>query len=224
MSFASLLQWASPALPVGGYTWSRGLETAVERGVVVDATTAHGWIEGLLESVVVRVDAPLVARAFRSAAQGDHEDLRRWAWRAVAMRETHELRAESTSTARALLRLATDLQLLRRDDFEPETWSALSECQLASFATIAHAVELTQVDAARAQLWIWLESSVAAAVKLVPLGQTDGQRILLRLGRRLDALADEALALPDHELGALAHGLAITSALHETQHTRLFRS
>ena len=121
-------------------------------------------------------------------------------------------------------RLAVDLGVLARGDFDEATWDALCSCQLATFGTVAHALGLARVDAVRGYVWTWLESSVTAAVKLVPLGQTDGQRLLFRLGACLDALCDEALALEDDALGALAHGYAIVSALHETQHTRLFRS
>ncbi|MCA9615479.1 MAG: urease accessory protein UreF [Sandaracinus sp.] len=224
MSLAALLQWVSPALPVGGFTWSRGLETAVERGLVHDAASTGAWIEGLAQHALVRVDAPLVVRAFDAASTGDHAALARWAWRGRAMRETRELRAESSATARASLRLAVDLGVLARGDFDEATWDALCSCQLATFGTLAHTLGIARVDAVRGYVWTWLESSVTAAVKLVPLGQTDGQRLLFRLGARLDALCDEALALDDDALGVLAHGYALVSALHETQHTRLFRS
>ena len=224
MSFAALLQWVSPALPVGGFTWSRGLETAVERGLVRDAPATRAWMEGLAQHLVERVDAPLVARAHDAAARGDHAALTASSWRGYALRETAELRAESRATARALLRLAVDLEVLDRARFADATWDALSSCQLASFGTITHALGLGRQDALRGYVWTWLESSVTAAVKLVPLGQTDGQRVLRDLGRDLDALVDRALAIDDGDVGALAHGFAIVSALHETQHTRLFRS
>ena len=218
MSLPRLLQLVSPALPIGGYTYSRGLEAAVERGWVRDEASTEGWIRGLLGHSIARLDAPLVARAFRALAAGDVSGAEEWARFADAARETAELQAESRASGRALVRLLVDLDLV-----EPPP-AAIRNAHVAAFALAAHALGLSESDAVRGFLWTWLEGSVAAAIKLVPLGQTAGQRILLRLGPELEVGATVATTLPDEELGALVPGLALVSAFHETQHTRLFRS
>ncbi|MBO6935882.1 MAG: urease accessory protein UreF [Deltaproteobacteria bacterium] len=218
MSLPRLLQLVSPALPVGGYTYSRGLETAVERGWVTDEAQTRAWIAGLLEHSVATLDGPLVVRLHRALAGGDMATARRWARLADATRETSELQAESRQTGRALVRLLVDLELA---DPPP---APIREAHVAAFALASVALGLDADTALRGFLWTWLEGTVAAAIKLVPLGQTAGQRILLQLGPELERAAERAATLPDEALGALAPGLALASALHETQHTRLFRS
>ncbi len=218
MTLPRLLQLVSPALPVGGYTYSRGLETAVERGWVTDEAQTRAWIAGLLEHSVATLDGPLVVRLHRALTSGDMAAALRWARLADATRETAELQAESRQTGRALVRLLVDLELVEAPP------APIREAHVAAFALAAVALELETSDALRGFLWTWLEGTVAAAIKLVPLGQTAGQRILLHLGPELERAAERAAALPDDALGALAPGLALASALHETQHTRLFRS
>ncbi len=219
-SLAALLQLASPTLPVGGFTYSRGLEAAVEHGWVEDAATTTAWIGGLLRHSVARLDAPLIDRLHRGFGTGDDAAIRRWTALTLATRETHELAAESRAMGTALARWLVELQLATPNDVE----APIKHCYLAAFALAAHRLGLDTRDAVRGYAWSWLEGSVAAAVKLVPLGQTDGQRILLELGRELDELTDAALACEDSDIGALVPGFAMASALHETQHTRLFRS
>ncbi len=218
MSLPRLLQLVSPALPVGGYTYSRGLETAVERGWVTDEAQARDWIAGLLEASLATLDGPLVVRLHRALSAGDEESALRWARFADASRETAELQAESRATGRALVRLLVDLELTGPPPV------AIRDAHVAAFALAAIGLGLGEAEALRGFLWTWLEGSVAAAIKLVPLGQTAGQRILLELGPALERAATTASSLPDEALGALVPGLALASALHETQHTRLFRS
>lgn len=218
MSLPRLLQLVSPALPVGGYTYSRGLETAVERGWVTSEAETRDWIRGLLEGPLATLDGPLVVRLFRALEAGDEEAAHRWARFADASRETAELQAESRATGRALVRLLVDLDLA-----EPPP-PAIRDAHVAAFALAAIGLDLDEARTLRGFLWTWLEGSVAAAIKLVPLGQTAGQRILLELGPALEDAATRASTLPDEALGALVPGLALASALHETQHTRLFRS
>jgi len=218
VSLPRLLQLVSPALPVGGYTYSRGLETAVERGWVTDERQTRAWIAGLLAHSLATLDGPLVLRLHRALVDGDDEAALRWARVADATRETRELQAESRQTGRALVRLLVDLELTGPPP------APIRDAHVAAFALAAVSLGLDSSEALRGFLWTWLEGTVAAAVKLVPLGQTAGQRILLWLGPELEDAAERATALPDEALGALAPGLALASALHETQHTRLFRS
>lgn len=214
-----LFQLVSPALPVGAFAYSRGLETAVERGWVRGVDGTRAWIEGLLHASVARLDAPLVDRLHRAWSDGDQDAVGRWVELARATRETDELARESVTTARALVRLLRELD--RIDDAEAELARG---AYVAAFALAAVRSNLANASAVLAFAWTWLESTVAAAIKLVPLGQTDGQRLLWELGPTLEGVAERARLLPDDDIGALVPGFALASALHETQHTRLFRS
>ena len=209
MNLARLLQLASPALPVGAYSYSGGLEAAVEAGAVRDAASAGRWIGDVLEHSVAGMEAPLLLRMIERPDPG-------WNERFLASRETAELRAETLQMGYSLARLLQDLGL------EP-----IQDEEISFPLAYAHAVREWGIDARAAltaYLWAWLENQVMAALKAVPLGQTDGQRILLALGARLEALAAGAAALGDGELANFAPRLALLSSLHETQYSRLFRS
>lgn len=215
---AGLLQLVSVGLPVGGFAYSRGLETAVERGWVCDRASARDWVEGLFDHSVTRLDAPLVARLHDAWSEGDLAEVHPWVTLADASRETDELQRESRAMGGALTRLLVDLAL----DVPDAALAARS--YVGAFALGAMRLGVGRADAVRGFLFAWLEAGVVATVKLVPLGQTDGQRMLLALGARLDEATDAVLALPDEDVGALVPGFALASALHETQHTRLYRS
>jgi urease accessory protein len=206
MSLPRLLQLASPTLPVGAYSYSQGLESAIDAGYVKDASTAQEWIGDVLELSVARMEAQ-VLRAQISAPTQERNDF------FVATRETAELRAETLQMGQSLARLLGDLAILVPIE-EPAFPTA--------FALAVRHWGIEPRDAVIAYLWSWLENQVMAAVKAVPLGQTAGQRILLALGDRLGALAD--LQLEQSNWTNLAPGLALLSARHETQYSRLFRS
>lgn len=218
IALARLLQLASPALPVGAYSYSQGLEAAVEAGIVCDAVGARRWIEDVLEFSVARMEAPVFFRLCQAWRAGDAAAAARWDALFLASRESAELRAESAQMGYSLVRLLRELGA----GGGPAAWDEISFP-----AAFAHAVarwNIEPVDALIGYLWAWAENQVIAAVKTVPLGQTDGQKILLALGGRLPEFAARAAALDDEELGNFAPGLALLSARHETQYSRLFRS
>jgi len=209
-----LLQLASPALPVGAYSYSGGLEAAVEAGVVRDASSAERWIGDVLEYSVARMEAPVLLRlvqAFREGAPAQE-----WNDRFLASRETAELRAETAQMGYSLERLLSDLGVGVTGVEEPAFPTA--------FALAVARWKIDPASALVAYLWAWAENQVMAAVKSVPLGQTDGQRLLLSLGGRLGGIAERAAGLADDELGNFVPGLALLSSRHETQYSRLFRS
>jgi urease accessory protein len=203
MSLARLLQLASPALPVGAYAYSQGLEAAVEAGIVTDAASAERWIGDVLELSVARMEAPILWRMMQGEPLNDLF---------LASRETAELRAETLQMGHSLSRLLEGLDLGKPAD---------GSSYPAAYAFAVGALGLEPRAALLAYLWSWLENQVMAAIKGVPLGQTAGQRMLLALGRRLDDIANR---IPKHELSNFAPGLAMLSARHETQYSRLFRS
>jgi urease accessory protein len=219
MSLARLLQLASPTLPVGAYSYSGGLEAALEAGVVQDAASAERWIGDVLELSVARMEAPVFLALFskfsvrEGEAEGEIQDLNE---QFLASRETAELRAETVQMGYSLARLLKDLG---------EGEVPLAEPSFpAAFAWAAARWKIEPGTALEAYLWAWLENQVMAAVKAVPLGQTDGQRMLLRLGASLEVLTENIKKTEEEEFGNFAPGLAMASARHETQYSRLFRS
>jgi urease accessory protein len=225
-SLAGLLQLASATLPVGAYSYSQGLEWAVDSGAVSDEAAAGGWIEAVLEHGVAGWDAPWVAALMRACEREAYAQVAELNARFVAGRETRELRAETLQTGRSLLDL-----LRGTDELSPAALHALEALAAAddlafptAWAAIAAARRIAIQDALVGYLWSWLDNSVLAALKSIPLGQRAGQRLLTRLGRRLDALAATAAARPLEECCNLLPGLALASMHHESQYTRLFRS
>jgi len=208
---ARLLQLASPALPVGAYSYSGGLEAAVEAGIVHDAASAEHWICDVLEHSMARMEAPVLWRMM-----GEPQARRHWNEFFLASRETAELRAETVQMGFSLARLLEDLGAGQIGTEEPSYPAAF-----------AFAVEQWRIEpeaALQAYLWAWLENQAIAAVKSIPLGQTEAQRMLLSLGGSLAGIAARVRELEDDELSNFLPGLAILSARHETQYSRLFRS
>ena len=208
MNLARLLQLASPTLPVGAYSYSGGLEAAIEAGAVHDAASAQRWIGDVLEFSMARMEAPILLRMMKNE---EH-----WNETFLASRETAELRAETVQMGYSLNRLLKDLGLGEVPVEEPSF--------PAAFAYAAAQWKIEPEAALQAYFWAWLENQVMAAVKAIPLGQTDGQRILLSLGGLLPSLAAKAKNMTEQDLGNFAPGLAMLSARHETQYSRLFRS
>jgi urease accessory protein len=215
-----LLQLASPSLPVGAYSYSQGLEAAIEGRIVSDARSAQAWIGDVLDLSLAAMEAPVLLRLIAAWSAGDEAAARRWNEEFLASRETAELRAETVQMGYSLRRLLRDL--------EPETAARLDGFDEIAYPT-AYAFAITAWtigarEALEAYLFAWVENQVLAAVKAIPLGQTDGQRILLSLGARIAAAAAHAGSLRDDELANFTPGLALLSSRHETQYTRIFRS
>ncbi|MEM9694899.1 MAG: urease accessory UreF family protein [Myxococcota bacterium] len=209
-----LLQLASATLPIGTYAYSDGLETAVERGWVTDEEETLAWLTGRLYHQLARVDLPILARLY------DGGDITLWTQRLRAMRDSAEARYADRSMGQALLRLLGDLGLE-----EANPWrTAPTACPALGFALAGRAWALDREVLLGAYAWSYGEGQVAAAVKLVPLGQTAGQRILSRWGALLPEVVSTSLDLKDDELGTCAPHAAIASAWHEHQTVRLFRS
>ncbi|MBA3508367.1 MAG: urease accessory protein UreF [Betaproteobacteria bacterium] len=220
---ARLLQLASPTLPIGAYSYSQGLEWLVAAGTVTDAATAQRWIGDVLEYFVAPGEAAVLWRLSAAAMAEDRLAFAGWnAW-LRASRETSELRAETEQMGNALVKLTTDLGCL--DEFARGVAQIAAPITLpAAFALAARGFGVAPETALTAYLWSWLDNQVLAAVKIVPLGQVAGQRMLLALGSGLAAAASHAKRIADDDMASFAPGLALASARHETQYTRLFRS
>lgn len=215
-----LLQLVSPALPVGAYAYSQGLEAAVDAGWVSDEVSLRGWLFGVLEHSLCRVDLPVLARLQRAWSAGDDAAVAYWAAWLMAQRESAELQAEDRHLGLALARLLAEL-----DVPAARAWTTHADVGWpVMFALAAAHWAIPPAQAQCGYLWAWCENQVAAALKLMPIGQTAGQRLLSECAHRLPALAAHAAGLPDADIGQVSPGLAIASARHETQYTRLFRS
>lgn len=215
-----LMQLASPLLPVGSFAYSQGLEWAVDAGWVRDEHGCADWIAACLQQTIARVDLPILARLQAAWRADDVERCAAWSAELRAWRETRELRAEERDRGRALARLLAELGL-----GEARPWIDHPHVSFAlGFALAAARWEIPPPEAALAYAWAWLENLVINAVKLVPLGQAAGQRLLAGFVPALPPLAAAALTLGDAEIGGSLPALAIASSRHETQYTRVYRS
>jgi urease accessory protein len=217
---ARLLQLASPALPIGGYSYSSGLESAIEAGRVTDAEDAFAWIDDALTLVIGRFDAPLLAAAVAACEADDGGRLADLNVLALAARETAELRLESEQMGYSLTQWI--LQVPECESLPLDGTSPVAAT--IAWAMAAWRLQLTSRDALTGFLWSFAENQVMVLIKTLPMGQIQAQRVLHRLGQRIEAIADEALTLPQPQWSNAAPGLAIVSMHHESQYSRLFRS
>jgi urease accessory protein len=213
-----ILHLASPALPIGAFHFSQGLEYAVEAGWVRDEATAHDWICGLARGALGTLDLPVLARLHDSAVKGDRPATRYWNALLLASRETEELRAEDRHLGQALVKVLRELHEV------VELPDAAALGYAAVFAKACVQAGIGRAEALHAYSWAWTENQVLAAVKLVPLGQSAGQRMLHKLIPSLEDAAARALVLADDDIGYCSVMQSVASARHETQYTRLFRS
>lgn len=210
-----LIWLASPALPVGGFSYSEGLEAAVDAGLVHDEASAGNWLLDQLHLVLAQSDLPVVAQAvaaFRAGDLGRVDELDQWVRRT---RESSELRLQSDQMGRSLGDWAQSVG---------QATERTTHTYPVAFARVASSIDAPVHDILLAFGFGWAENMAQAAVKAVPLGQGAGQRTVQRLADALPGAARHALALPDDERQAFAPMLAILSARHETQYSRLFRS
>lgn len=224
LQLARLLQLASPALPVGAYTYSQGLEWAVESGVIRDETTAGRWISDLMQHGIGRYEAPMVSALMAAWTAADKAEIARLNIEFLASRESAELRAETAQMGFSLNRLVHDLRDPGLATIET-TLAGLGEITFpTAWAGLAANWKIEPQAALTAYLWSWAENQVMAALKAVPLGQASGQRLLADLGGRIPSVAVDALKLPETEWSNFTPAFAIACARHETQYSRLFRS
>ncbi len=227
-----LMHLVSPSLPTGGFAYSQGLEWAIENGWVNDETTLKQWLLNVLETGMAHVDIPLLQRLYQAVAHQDIAAFTRAAQWVRACRETKELRNEEEQRGRAMatiikeqgLRLDTTVKSAKTLNHAP--WhQIISSSQLAGFAFAAALWEIPIQGAAQGYLWSWLENQVLAAVKIIPLGQSSGQRVLARLTPAIDTAVATGLQIKDIEgMGSSLPALGLAGSNHETQYTRLFRS
>ena len=216
-----LLQLSSPALPVGAYSYSEGLEVLVDAGIINSENPLEHWLRQELFYGAIRIEAAITIRALLAAANGDRDALRYWnAWVSAA-KETEELRQQSWQMGRSLSLLLRQLQ--------PQIIPLLDACEQPCNYAIAFGIaagywQINSEQAAIGYLHGWATNLITAGIKLIPLGQTTGQKILANLHLDIDKATREIISLADDDLCSCNWGLALASMSHETKYSRLFRS
>jgi urease accessory protein len=223
-SLLRLLHLASPALPIGAFHFSQGLEYAVETGWVRDESSALEWISGIADASIATLDLPVLKRLHTAWTADDAEGVLRWNAFLIACRETEELRAEDRHLGAALFRVLSELEL------ETELFpldAPRSEQGVAHATAFSFACARWRIDCGstlQTYAWAWIENQVLAAVKLVPLGQSAAQRMLHALAARIPRSVERAHKLTDSDIGISTALSAVASGRHEAQYSRLFRS
>ncbi|SEA58773.1 urease accessory protein [Paraburkholderia sartisoli] len=219
----ALLHLASPALPIGAFSYSQGLEAAIEAQLVTDADSARDWIASGLTTVLARGELPFLAHQIERWRSHDAAALIEANEAFLASRESAELRRETEQMGWSLRQLCASLEW--GDAARRATLAAMTPvAQPTAFAYAAWAHDAASDAALAAWAFSWVENQAAAALKVVPLGQLAGQRIIVALRERIEEAVAHALATAPHDINTFAPQLGILSARHESQYSRLFRS
>lgn len=221
LALLSLLQLASPALPVGAYSYSEGLEVLVDTGVIKNVATLEHWLTQELNHGIARLEAAVMLRAYQSFAQGDFSKIIYWNNWLTATKETEELREQSWQMGNSLMLLLGELspetKELGTENSEPWNYAI-------AFGIAAAAWEIPPSITTTAYLQSWATNLISAGLKLIPLGQTAGQKLLWSIRPQISTATQIILDLRDEQLATCGWGVAIASIAHAHQYSRLFRS
>jgi urease accessory protein len=233
-SLLQLMWLASPALPIGGFSYSEGIEAGVDAAYIATFSIANDWLIDQLHLSLARADLAIVAKAITAWRRGDLDridELNDWVQQS---RETSELRLQTEQMGRSMLdwwrkQPSFKPSFHRKQDFfDFDRTSASSFLKSPTyplvFALAASSTQASVRDCLMSFAFGWAENMTQAAVRAVPLGQTDGQRMLANLAEHIPNAVDFAMNLLDSERQAFTPMLAILSSQHETQYSRLFRS
>ncbi|MEJ5019085.1 urease accessory UreF family protein [Ochrobactrum vermis] len=215
-----LMRLVSPSQPVGAFSYSRGLEWAVHAGTVSNEESCADWVLGLLEHSYAALDGAIFWRMISALTRHDDAEFCRLNDWLAASRESSELELEDRRMGESLLTLLAELGVDQARNFASERRVTYP----AAFAIAACNWNIEPVDALRGLMWSVVESQIMTAIRLVPLGHTAGQRILIAGAAKIERAVEKARTLNDDDIGNTAPALAMASAWHETQYSRLFRS
>ncbi len=220
MALLHMLHLSSPALPIGAYAYSQGLEYAIDSGWLKDEQDIASWLTGLLEYGLGQLDMPIILRCMHAWAEKDYATINHWNQFLRACRETSELLLEDEQLGMALSRLLRELKI------PDDALNAIEQkpCFATVFALAGVHWKITSHDLLHSFAYSWLENQVAAATKIMPLGQTAAQKLLLQLLPTIAPIITQAQQVPDEALGVSLPGQVMASSLHEYQYSRLFRS
>lgn len=216
----NLMRLTSPSLPIGAFAYSQGLEFACDQEWIKDEKSAQEWIAGLMRNSQAYLDLPILLRLYDAWQNDCNQIVKYWSQYLLASRESQELRDEDHYIGTALSKLLVDLNIQRANEIVSSSYVTYS----TAFSLAAHEWQVSIEDCCTGYLWAWCENQVNAAIKLIPLGQTAGQRMISTLIKEIPNLVNIGMNLEDDEIGSTAIGLGIASAKHETQYSRLFRS
>lgn len=221
-SLMQLMWLASPALPIGGFSYSECLEAAVDAGLVTTEKEASDWLVEQLHTSLARADLAVIAQAIPAWQTADHTRIAQLnAW-VLQTRESSELRAQTEQMGRSLLEWLRNHTTARAEQIA--LLAGMQPTYPLAFALAASATGAPLRNCLLANAFGWAENMMQAAIKAVPLGQSSGQRILSALAANIPAAVDLALGLDDERRQAFSPMLAILSARHESQYSRIFRS
>jgi urease accessory protein len=229
---ARLLQLCSANLPVGGFSFSQGLEQAVERGWIDSAEALHDWLRVFLQTSVSHTDLPLLGAQYDAVSSGCSKTFEEQdAW-VAATRESAEILLAEQAMGKALKRLLNNLSDKPTGVAAQWLGNVHADCFISQFALAAHLFGLPRNTTLRGYVWTLLDAQVAAGTKLIPLGQTDGQNLLFRLAGQIQTCltTSASIALNEsgqsqlNEIGQSLPSMAMASAWHQQQYSRLFRS
>jgi len=219
----TLLQLASPAPPIGAYSYSEGVETLASTGAITTGIDLLDWLSQELHGGSMRLETAVMRWSYAASAQPDFAAIDQWNQWLSALRETEEMRSQSWQMGRSLLRLFADL--------EPELgqklpdWARTTDCNFAiAYGLVAQAWQMPVDEAAIAFLYSWVANLISAAVRAVPLGQTEGQRLLQQMTTPIQTAYAEIAEMTTADLMACNWGVSLASMQHETLYSRLFRS
>ena len=218
-----LLQLCSANLPVGGFSFSQGLEYATEMGWVNNQKSTFEWVELNLNESIARTDLALLKRLYQALENNDFASFKQHNQHLIACRESNELRLADVAMGKALIRLLKQLDTVDSKRYS-ELFKQTESSFVSVFAIAAYLFQLDLISAQSGYCWTYLDNQVTAATKLVPLGQTQAQNLLFELSEKVSGAICIANDIEDDDIGASLPRLAMASAWHETQYTRLFRS
>lgn len=219
VSSQRLFQLISPSLPIGSFTYSQGIEWAFETGWINDAASLEEWLDDLIQTAVKQFELPVLIRLMTAWQNDDKKAIHYWNQYLMASRESAELKLEESNRGRALADIIQSLQ-----PYDASIKPLIAANQTSGFAYATMQWEIDQQAACEGFVWAWLENLVLAAVKIIPLGQTQGQQVLFSLSEKVSEIYQQSLEVADDDIGYSSTAMAIASAQHETQYTRLYRS
>lgn len=219
LALIQLLRLCSPTLPIGSYAYSQGLETACHNDYVKNQETLSNWIKGLLTHSIQYLDIPIFCRLYDAHLANDQNQVDYWNNYVLAARETSELHLEDTQMGGALARLLTSLNIE-----EASMWKKTPCSLLTMFSLASTKWNIEKTVATHGLVWTWCENQVGIGIKLIPLGQTQGQLVLSDLMPCIEQAVISGLEINDDNIGASCPGAIMASMQHEQQYTRLFRS
>lgn len=221
LSMLQLWRLISPALPIGAYAYSQGFEYAIESGWVEDDKTCFQWIDGILVNNIACLDLPVLKRFYNAWQTEDRQAIEYWLAYLKASRETKELLLEDQQVGESLARLLTELGLGQAQVWQHDTQR---NCYPLMFALAGQHWNIPVDDLLSGYAWTWCENQIAVAMKIIPLGQTQGQQVIQQLMPSIGKSVELAMSLDDDGIGRMCPGQVMASSLHEQQYSRLFRS